>query len=268
MTTTSLAKNQNLLPAQLVRLATGYASSDTWYALTGEPGQAVPQMAIGRFPAQTPAQLEAMVAKTMAYEQNGRTYWQQRALFVSDSEPQFAALSDALAAQLATDGYEVSALRMDQNETLHYDLMGMLAKGVGLINYSGEGYVSQWGDGQMFTGEDAEMLAYNGHTPIFITFTCNNGAFSEPQDDSLAEDLLWVEEGGIVAAVAPSSSLALETLAPLGDLFYAALLDDAVFTVGEALLVAQTAASRDPSLHDAVLAVNLLGDPALQLQRP
>lgn len=262
-------KNENLLPAQMVHLATGYASSDTWYALTTESGLAVPQMAIGRFPAQTPAQLEAMVAKTMAYEQNGRTYWQQRALFVTDSEPEFDAQNDALAAQLASDGYEVSALRMDQNETLHYDLMGALAKGVGLINYSGEGYVSQWGDGQMFTGEDAEMLAYNGHTPIFTTFTCNNGAFTEPQDDSLAENLLWVEEGGIVAAVAPTSSIGLQpTLAHLGDLFYAALLDDTVATVGEALLAAQTAALRDPALQDAVLVVNLLGDPALRLQRP
>jgi hypothetical protein len=259
-------KNENLLPAQLVPLSIGYASSDSWYAVSTN-GDA-PQMAIGRFPAQTPAQLEVMVAKTLAYELNGRSSWQQRALFVSDSEPQFDAMSDALAAQLQTDGYEITELHMTQSETLHYDLMGTLAKGVGLINYAGEGQAGQWGDGQIFTGSDANMLTNNGHTPIFITFTCNNGAFSEPEGDSLAEDLLWVEAGGIVAAVAPSTSLGLNSLTPLGELFFAELLDVDVATVGEALLNAQMAAANDPTLHDALMVVNLLGDPALRLQRP
>jgi hypothetical protein len=169
---------------------------------------------------------------------------------------------------LQDDGYEVNSLQINQEETIHYDLMGTLAKGVGLINYAGEGYVSQWGDGQVFDGDDAAMLANNGRTPIFTTFTCNNGAFTEPETDSLAENLLWVEAGGIVAAVAPTSRISLPRLTPLGDLFYAELLKDEVTTVGEALLNAQTAAANDPGLHDAVLVVNLLGDPALRLQRP
>lgn len=259
------AKNNNLLPAQLVQLREGYASSDTWYVL---PENGVPMMAIGRFPAQTAEQLRVMVAKTLAYEMSGRSHWTGRALFVTDAEPYYDQFSAELATQLQTDGYEVNALQMDQNETVHYDLMGALAKGVGLINYSGEGYISQWGDGQVFAGDDAVMLAHNGHTPIFTTFTCNNGAFAEPEIDSLAENLLWVEEGGIVAAVAPSSRISLPALTPMGDLFYAELLKDGVNTVGEALLNAQTAAANDPGLHEAVLVVNLLGDPALRLQRP
>jgi len=112
------------------------------------------------------------------------------------------------------------------------------------------------------------MLANNGHTPIFTTFTCNNGAFTEPETDSLAEELLWVEEGGIVAAIAPTSRISLTSLTPMGDLFYAELLKDEVTTIGEALLNAQTSAASDPGLHEAVLVVNLLGDPALRLQRP
>jgi hypothetical protein len=261
-------KNENLLPAQTVRLSSGYASSDTWYTLPNDAENEAPQMAIGRLPAQTPAQLEIMVAKTLAYELNGRSHWQQRALFVSDSEPHFDVMSDALAARLETDGYDISAVHMGQSDTAHYDLMGTLAKGVGLLNYAGEGYVSQWGDGRVFAGDDAGMLANNGHTPIFTTFTCNNGAFTEPEADSLAETLLWVEAGGIVAAVTPSSSLALSALTPLGDLFFTELLDENVATVGEALLNAQTVAASNPALHDALLAVNLLGDPALRLQRP
>src|SRR5690606_31151107 len=118
-------------------------------------------------------------------------------------------------------------------------------------------------NGQTFAGDDASMLANNGHTPIFTTFTCNNGAFSEPQQDSLAEELLWVENGGIVAAVAPSSRGALPSLTLLGELFYSALLDEEVTTLGEALLQTQAAALNDDSLAEAVLVVNLLGDPAL-----
>lgn len=258
-------KNNNLLPTQLVRQRQGYVSSDTWYVLTEDE---LPMMAIGRFPAQTAAQLEIMVAKTLAYEMNGRTHWTNRALFVSDAEPYYAQFNTELATQLQDNGYEINTLQMDQDETIHYDLMGTLAKGVGLISYAGEGYVSQWGDGQVFAGADVAMLANNGHTPIFTTFTCNNGAFAEPETDSLAEELLWVEDGGIVAAITPTSRISLPALTPMGDLFYAELLKDEVATVGEALLNAQTAAANDPGLQEAILIVNLLGDPALQLQRP
>src|SRR5690606_19190484 len=160
-----------------------------------------------------------------------------------------------------------STLQMGEDEMMRYALMGTLAKGVGVINYAGDGYVSQWGNGQTFAGDDAGMLADNGHTPIFTTFTCNNGAFSEPQRDSLAEDLLWVENGGIVAAVAPSSRIALPSLTSLGQYFYIALLDEEVSTLGEALLQTQAAGLGDATLSEAVLVVNLLGDPALQLQR-
>ncbi len=258
-------KNSNLLPTQLVQLPRGYASSDTWYVL-GENG--LPALAIGRFPAQTAEQLQIMVAKTLAYEANGRSYWINRALFVSDAEPDYDQFNTGLAAHLQNEGYEINALQLGQNDSTHYDLMGALAKGVGLINYAGEGYVSQWGDGQVFTGDDVAMLANNGHTPIFTTFTCNNGAFAEPETDSLAENLLWVEEGGVVAAIAPTSTGSPPALTPLGDLFYAELLKNEVDTVGEALLNAQTAAAGDPGLQDAILVVNLLGDPALRLQRP
>lgn len=258
-------KNLNLVPSQLVQLPDGFASSDTWYVL---PDEGRPRLAIGRFPAQTPEQLQVMVAKTLAYEQNGRSDWIERSLFVSEAEPQFDQMNLELATLLQSSGYETSTLQMGEDEMMHYVLMGTLAKGVGVINYAGDGYVSQWGNGQAFTGADAGMLANNGHTPIFTTFTCNNGAFSEPQRDSLAEDLLWVENGGIVAAIAPSSRAALPSLTPLGELFYSALLDEEVNTLGEALLQTQAAALGDDALDEAVLVVNLLGDPALQLQRP
>ncbi|MBK8899576.1 MAG: hypothetical protein IPM53_00190 [Anaerolineaceae bacterium] len=258
-------KNLNLVPSQLVQLPDGFASSDTWYVL---PDDGLPRLAIGRFPAQTPEQLQVMVAKTLAYEQNGRSAWIERSLFVSEAEPQYNEMNLSLAALLQTSGYETSTLQMGEDEMMHYVLMGTLAKGVGVINYAGDGYVSQWGNGQMFTGDDAGMLANNGHTPIFTTFTCNNGAFSEPQRDSLAENLLWVENGGIVAAVAPSSRVALPSLTPLGELFYSALLDKEIDTLGEAILHTHAAALNDDSLAEAVLVVNLLGDPALQLQRP
>ncbi|MCC6605419.1 MAG: hypothetical protein IT327_19590 [Anaerolineae bacterium] len=258
-------KNLNLVPSQLVQLQDGFASSDTWYAL---PDEGLPRLAIGRFPAQTPEQLQVMVAKTLAYEQHGRSDWIERSLFVSEAEPQFDQMNLELANLLQASGYETSTLQMGEDEMMRYALMGTLAKGVGVINYAGDGYVSQWGNGQTFAGDDAGMLADNGHTPIFTTFTCNNGAFSEPQRDSLAEDLLWVENGGIVAAVAPSSRIALPSLTSLGQYFYIALLDEEVNTLGEALLQTQAAALGDATLNEAVLVVNLLGDPALQLQRP
>ena len=258
-------KNNNLLPTYLYT-STGnqYMVSDTW--LIDFDQDNVPEMAVGRFPAQTPAQLRSMVAKTIAYETE-TAVWQQRILFVADNETKFETLSHELADNLAHTDLAVHQLDITAGESAHYDIISAFSNGAGIINYSGPGRLQYWGDATTFHGRDAGMLVDSGRFPVLTTFTCNNGAFGEPDADSLAESLLWAEDGGIVAAISASGSTDITAQTEFANVFYAKLFATEI-TLGEALMQTQTAVSSDPAMRDAIHAFQLLGDPALQIKRP
>jgi hypothetical protein len=260
--------HDDLLPTYLVYTEyAGYAASDTWYTLSGEDDLA-PALAIGRLPAQTADQLTIMVNKIVTYEQSGAESWAQRALLVADDEAAFDRASDDLAAALEPTGFQTQKLYMSENEDIHDALISALNQGVGILNYVGHGSIEVWGDERVFESEDAAILINGGRLPIFTTFTCLNGYFNHPQVDALAETLLWAEDGGVVAAVAPSGrSLTMQQL-PLADVFYEMLLSGEAATLGEALQEAKIAGSTNDSLYDVIHTFNLLGDPALHFQRP
>jgi hypothetical protein len=259
------SRNRNLLPTAYIATEQGYyVASDAWFTAD------VDQVAIGRFPVQTAVQLHALVEKTIAYEtaENSPNDWNQLAVLVADDEPQFDLVSDDLAAKLNNRGYKTYKLYMSQNNNIHYNLIGALNRGVGLVNYIGHGSATMWGDEAVLRNEDAELLANADRVPIFTTFTCISGDFTHPQTDSLAESLLWVDNGGIVAAVAPAGRTSIDYQLPLGELFYEQMLHDGQTTIGEALTATRLATVHDRHQHDVMQTINLLGDPALRLQLP
>ncbi|MCO5195298.1 MAG: C25 family cysteine peptidase [Anaerolineae bacterium] len=261
-------QNANLLPTFLVYTTfAGHVASDTLFGIF-EDDSLEPQIAIGRFPAQNIEQLNTMVEKTIAYETSAPEEWQGHALLVSDDEPHFDLASDRLADALDNGGYEVQKLYMTENEDIRDAIMGAINNGVGLINYIGHGSVRVWGDEKVFQASDAETLINIKRLPIFTTFTCLNGYFNHPIDDALAEALLWAEDGGIVAAIAPSGRSLPDQQEPLSDEFYKDLLSGETVTLGEALMAAKQASADDPSLAEVIHTFNLLGDPALRFRLP
>jgi hypothetical protein len=260
-------KNKNIIPTYLYPNSSDtYQISDAWFVMLD--GDNAPDMAIGRFPAQTFSQVEEMVYKTIAYELDGDDNWQSRALFVADDELQFNTASNILAQKLEGNGYDIYKLYMTEDDDIHYDIIGALSKGVGLVNYTGHGQEAYWGDEAVFHVQDSGMLANSGRFPILTAFTCNNGAFGSPTIDSLAEGLLWVENGGVVAAIAAADNRDATHHLQLADHFFQQQFLHQAPTLGEALMAAKTAVSTNPSLQDTIHAVHLLGDPALVLQRP
>ncbi len=258
----------NLLPTSLVHISyNGYIASDTWFALNDATA---PQMAIGRFPAQTATQLAAMVRKTLAYENaTSDNTWSQGALLVADDdEPEFDTISDGLEDILAKNGFQIHDLHMAENDNIRYEVMSAINHGVGFLNYVGHGSERVWGDEFVFGGDDVRMLKNNSRLPIFTTFTCSNGAFAEPQTTSLAEELLWAENGGAVAVIAPSGQLLTADTSYVAQAFYEALFSDGVDTLGEALVAAKTTPTDNSHRVDVLHLVNLLGDPALRVQKP
>ncbi|MEW5988053.1 MAG: C25 family cysteine peptidase, partial [Chloroflexota bacterium] len=260
--------NQELLPTYLVYTEfAGYVASDTWFTMLDGDSLA-PNLAIGRFPAQTVRQLETMVNKTLAYEQATGSEWLDRALLVADDESSFNVASDQLAGRLETADFAIQKLYMTEDEEIHDEIISALNQGVGILNYVGHGSIDVWGDERVLKAEDTTNFFNRERLPIFTTFTCLNGYFNHPEVNSLAESLLWTPDGGVVAAVVPSGrSLPTQQL-PLADTFYQSLLEGQVATLGEALQMAKAAAAGDDFFADVIHTFNLLGDPALRFHLP
>ncbi len=263
------APNRNLLPTHLVSQGSSQAADDGWFVTFDDSG---PQMTVGRLPVQTAEELTTVVAKTIAYEtavsQTPNAAWLRRALLIADDKPYFDMAQDQLEDSLYQNGYHIHDLHMSQNQDIYFNIVTVLNRGVGILNYTGHGSESNFGDGAAFTAEDARLLENEERLPLFTAFSCQNGAFSDPVENSVAEQLLLAPNGGVAAAVGASGATETESSLILASVFYHVLLDGSNATLGEALNDMKTAVRGDEELETAVRTYNLLGDPALALHKP
>lgn len=245
------------------------AASDSWYTNFDNLEKS---MTIGRFPVQSAQQLTAVVNKTIAYEtavaQSPDAHWLQRALLIADDEPYFDMATEHLEDKLDKNGYHIHDLHMSQSQDIYANIVSVINRGVGILNYSGHGSETSFADGIAFTADDARLLQNEHRLPIFTAFSCENGDFTHPKQVSIAEQLLLSENGGIVAAIGTSSPMETHSSLAISSHFFSHLLQNKTTTLGEVLHATQQAVSKDEELEAAVHTYNLLGDPALQFQQP
>ena len=159
---------QNLLPTYLLETDDGSAAaSDSWYISFDAPASP----SIGRFPVQTTEQLTAVVNKTIAYEtavaKSPQATWLQRALLIADDEAYFDTATDHLEANLDDSGYQIHDLHMSQDADIYANIVTVLNRGVGLLNYTGHGGKTSFADGAAFTADglvDSRKLAVQDPT--------------------------------------------------------------------------------------------------------
>lgn len=259
----------DLVPTRSVRTTySGWTGSDVWYALPDDGPTARPGLAVGRFPAQTAAQLADMVAKTLAYEQvDPAAGWRKNALLVADNdESGFATEAAAFAAGLHHYTTQEIVIDGDGSAARNALLQGLDA-GMGLIGYFGHGSPKLWAQEKVLSVEDVAGLTNQDKLSVVFTVTCLSGLFEHPTTPSLGEELVRAKNGGAVAALVPSSAAVLGDQRLLAEQLAIALSGEPQ-TLGEALLVAQTAlGDTSGGVRDILLTFNLLGDPAVRLAR-
>jgi len=251
-----------LLPTQQM----GETASDDWFADLDEDG--LPDLAIGRLPAQDAKQMRAMVSKILAYEQSAPPGdWRRRVLFVSDDDdPLFVAINDGLM-EAVPSHYQAQRIVVGRDVDPRGALLAALNKGVSVVNYVGHGAIDVWAKEGLLRVDDVALLHQSGRLPLAIAWTCLSGYFHHPKVRSLGETLLLARREGAIAALVPSG----ETMAA-DQRFLAEALFRHLFvepTLGEAILHAKRALDADqPGIRDVVRTFVLLGDPALSLVGP
>jgi hypothetical protein len=231
-------------------------ASDTPFA--DSDGDGVPDLAVGRIPAHSAAELAAVMRKVIRYEQQiDHGSWEKSLNIVSGSGG-FGATTDALIAaaarqvllQTVPSEFVIQHLACAVNDN------GQLPPDIGLrarrqLNdgglawvFLGHGSPSQLIGARTATGwqsllstKDVPDLRCGPHNPLAVLIACYTGAMDAPQG-CLAEDLLLAEEGP-VAVIAASRVTMPYGNAVIGYELLRACFQDRPAALGEILRLAQ-----------------------------
>ncbi len=280
----------NLIPPYLLDIDPwiGETAADNRYVSVDGPDDYLPDMAIGRIPAKTPAEVTAVVAKIIAYETTTPSGdWQRRAVFVADdySNPagNFHALSDNVRLGWLPSSYEGRPVyyRLDAAHDTGAEMRAAIKdefnSGALLLQWYGHASRQRWGSVSMFDVLDPAMLASNTVLPFTAHYGCWSGYFINIQSSrlyanselALGEALLLAPGRGALVDLSPSGLHTGEALLLLNQGLIKALLIDRTPRVGDAVNAAKTFYFTNSSAwHDLLDTTILLGDPATRLRLP
>jgi len=231
---------------------------------TVDGSDALPDIAIGRWPVNNVAEVSALVSKTLAYEDALLTAADRRALFVADN-PDAAGNFPAAALHLAglTPAGYITITALMTSAVAFTDTRATtlsqwhLAR---VVTYFGHASPRQWAAKRLFHRDDVSGLPASPRLPAVLGLTCFTGRFHELQD-ALDETLLRAPWRGAIAAWG-SAGLTISTgHERLGEGFLPAWLGGG--RLGQATLAGQLALSAGGLYLDLLDTYVLLGDPTL-----
>lgn len=251
--------------------------TDNWYADLDDDG--VPELAIGRLPADSPQELAAMIDRIIHYETSGWPgAWCQRVNFVAGIGG-FGRLLDPIV-ELATKRYLTDGIPPEYSTTMTYgswrspycpnpyqfhdETVLRFNEGCLFWVYIGHGYPYQL-DRVRVPGQAHHILDVNDVSkfdnqrgiPVAIFLACYTGAYDQPYD-CLAEEMLRAP-GGPAAVLAGSRVTMPYAMAVLGSGLLDEYFQQETETIGEIILNAKRQMADDaPQRADRKL-LDLLG---------
>ena len=263
---------RNLIPTWQFPSPEGQSASDNPYGTIGE--DYFPVVAVGRFPVAEPAEVTAIVDKTIAYMTKPQPGgWRRDVMFITDESDYFKKASDEIAQSIAAEGFLADKIYASSDEADNLAHQGAIKQGLNdgqlLVHFVGHGGRYIWRTGppdirknhDLFTLDDVSALTNSGRLPMVLSMTCYSAPFDNPNEDSIGERFLREADKGAVAVFAASWRNAPSTT------FSKALVSELLTpgaTIGEGIVRAKK------GINDRTLVemYNLLGDPAVVLKRP
>lgn len=263
--------DRNLVPAPVYLTPSGQAAADDWY-VADDLGDLRPAIAIGRLPVAAPAELEAIVEKSIAWVGARVGPWRRQALWITNEEAVMQLFTDSAASRLATRGFVPTRVYPRPEETSNaghqQTILDAFAAGQALVQFAGHGGRFIWRTGppdpfknhDLLTLDHLDTLTPSHRLPVVVSLSCHTAPFDHPSADSIGEKLLRLPDRGAVAVFAASWRSAPSL--PLVEGFVGELARPG--TLGEALVRAK----QSIAIPDATAMYNLLGDPALPTPGP
>jgi hypothetical protein len=230
----------------------------------------LPDLAIGRLPATTVEQAQAMVGKILDWENQGNTL-EGRVALVADN-PDLAGNFEANLRDIDSSflgGRDTTSILLGpigSRDVARARILDAFNQGLSLISYVGHGGGAVWAGENILNSWDAASLQAQPRQPLMLTMNCLNGYFITPYYESLAEAFLKAEGRGTIAAFSPSG-LSLDGPAHL---FHRAVMQEVTSgqhqRLGEALLAAQKDYATTGAMPELLSVYHLFGDPAMKVR--
>ncbi len=244
-----LGKNRgDVVPTGLFDSAAFETASDDM--LADLDGDGVPEVAVGRWPVREIPEVEALVARTLAFD--GRTPFERGSLVVAGADANFSYADSARQTARVLPG-AVRIVDAAGTGVAKDELLAAWAEGPSFVQYFGHGSVGVWTG--LLSAADVPLLAASaaaGRTAVVSSMTCLNAFFHDVYQESLAE-LLLAAPGGPVAVWGSSSLDSAGLQRELGAAFAENLKS---LSLGEAVRATKASVPGGESLV-------LLGDPTL-----
>ena len=253
--------NNDFVPTKLIDTRYLETASDDW--LVDFNGTGRPNMAIGRLPARTVGEVNLMVSKILAYEQERQTGAPLRgAVMVADGgfERESSQTRALLPAGLSVQTINRSTIGND--DLTRQEIIGALGQGPMLVNYFGHGSLTVWTGAGLLENDSAHGLTNTDRLSLFVMMTCLNGYAHDAYIDSLSEAALKAPEGGAMAVWASSGMTEPGPQFGMSSEFYRQIFGTQSLRLGQAIQNAK-AVTLDIDVRRTWL---LLGDPAMRLR--
>ena len=232
-----------VVPTHLGPTSEEFTGLDTWFTLVSG-GDNLADMAIGRVPVTSDGQMQSVNNKIFAYEQISPTHPNRKKGTLVTGENRnfgdnFTASADQVAARMTANGFLTpqKLYDCDCNTTL---LNAINLGGRFFVGYWGHGAANRWdtpsGGGANLLHETDVPTLSNSFWPIFTVYTCQNGFYLNPYQDSLAELLVERASHGGIAMIAPTGLSQAGLADFMSDGFYESLIDNETMRLGDAML--------------------------------
>jgi hypothetical protein len=255
------------LPALLAKTSYLWTVSDPALgAVNGEDG--LPDLAVGRLPARTREEAEALVSKLLAWEESGQGLSGDAVLVADkpdaggDFEADVADIRSSFLESRSTTTLKVGELGAASRPAI----LDSFDEGASLMSYVGHGGTAVWSTSNVLSTWDAPSLRAQSRQPVLLTMNCLNGYLVAPNLDALPEALLKAGGRGVVAAFSPSG-LSLDGPAHQ---YHRAVMDELTSgrheRLGEAILAAQRTYGETGLMPELLGVYQLLGDPGMKMR--
>ena len=230
----------------------------------------IPDLAAGRIPAVTEAELRTYVAKLAAYEATNSD-WKSRVIFVADNPDvagDFPADKEDVASivplSLNLERIYMPPLTAAEART---NLLNGIKNGALSVNYLGHSGYNQLAAEGLLTKSDVPALGNGSKLPVFTAMTCMMNHFAFPGQTFLGQTLVKRGDGGGIVVWAPTSLVTNDESKLLDVGLWQRLFQPETRSFGEAVAATVEECGKTGVAPYVLQTYTLLGDPAIWLKR-
>ncbi|GJM34310.1 MAG: peptidase C25 [Saprospiraceae bacterium] len=245
------------------------------------------QIAIGRFPVNTPEEASGFVNKLKNYDANPATMrdWRNRLLFVGDDEDgsQHSKDANGIAEEISAafpflnvdkiylDAFpQVSTPAGDRFPSVTESINRSIFKGILGIVYLGHGGPKGWAQERILNISDITNWENPLEMPLFVTATCSFTAFDDPSFVSAGEEVFLNPKGGAIALLTTTRAVYANQNEAFTNLTLLQLFNKdsgAILPLGQSMRIGKN------QIDDAFTELNsrkfvIIGDPSMRLAIP